>query len=147
MNKIILIGNAGQTPELTIVKGDKKVAKFSLAINEYSKNDKGEKITTTQWFNIVAWDFNAENLSKYLKKGQKVYIEGRLVVREYEKDSVKGKSVDVVVQSFEFLAAKTDSDPSEESTKSAPKSNSTPQQQNTPAVPSGDIDESDDLPF
>ena len=139
----MLIGNAGKDPEISTVKGDKKVTKFGLAVNEYGKNEKGENVNNTTWFNIVAWDKNAENLAKYLKKGQKVFVEGKLVVREYEKDGVKGKSVEVVVSNFELLSSKGDSE-SPAATNSAPEA----KKQNAPEPVPADVEPSaDDLPF
>lgn len=149
MNKIILTGNAGKDPEIATVKGDKKVAKFGLAVNEYSKNEKGENVQNTTWFNIVAWDKNAENIGKYLKKGGKILVEGRLVVREYTKDDgVKGKSVEVMMSNFELLGGKQDSEstdtaeaPKKETAKSSTKKTAEPE------VAEIQADSSDDLPF
>ena len=148
MNKIILIGNAGKDPEITTVSGDRKVAKFSLAVNEYSKNSSGEKVQNTQWFNIVAWDQNAENLAKYLKKGHKVMIEGRLSVKQTDKDGVKYTNVDITVQGFEFLHGKTEdgtpatSAPAAATAKGASKAAPVAQEEVPELSP-----ESDDLPF
>ena len=146
MNRITLIGNAGKDPEITTVKGDRKVAKFSLAVNEFSKNEKGEKVTNTTWFNCVAWDKSGETLATYLKKGQKVFIEGRLSIREYEKDQVKGKSIDVVVSNFVLLGNKEEGS----APASAPAASAAPAAQSAPAPVSapGDLTpDTDDLPF
>lgn len=148
MNKIMLIGNAGKDPEITTVKGDRKVAKFSLAVNEYSKSANGEKIQNTQWFNIVAWDQSAETLAKYLKKGNQVYVEGRLSVKQTEKDGVKYTNVDVVLQSFKLLGSKSEdgapatSAPAAAPAKGASKAAPVAQEEVPELSP-----ESDDLPF
>jgi single-strand DNA-binding protein len=146
MNKIMLIGNAGKDPEITTVKGDRKVAKFSLAVNEYSKNEKGEKVQNTTWFNCVAWDPYAETLAKYLKKGNQVFVEGRLSVKQTDKDGVKYTNVDVVVSSFKLLGSK-----SEDSAPAAPAKSSAASSKKEAPVAHEEIPElspeSDDLPF
>ena len=83
-NKVQLIGNLGNAPEIITLESGKKLAKFSLATNENYKNAKGEKVTDTQWHNIVAWNKTAEIIEKYLEKGKEVAIEGKLTSRSYE---------------------------------------------------------------
>ena len=83
-NKVQLIGNLGNAPEIITLESGKKLAKFSLATNENYKNAKGEKVTDTQWHNIVAWNKTAEIIEKYLEKGNEVAIEGKLTYRSYE---------------------------------------------------------------
>jgi len=145
MNKIILIGNAGSAPEITTLKEGKQVAKFSLAVKEYGKNEKGEQIT--QWFNIVAWDKNAENLSKFLKKGQKVCIEGRVVQREYDKDGIKKLYVEVIVQTFELLSKLENSGDSESTDTTSVKETNAGSKAKPPVEEHATADSADDLPF
>ncbi len=83
-NKVQLIGNLGNAPEIITLESGKKLAKFSLATNENYKNAKGEKVTDTQWHNIVAWNKTADIIEKYLEKGKEVAIEGKLTSRSYE---------------------------------------------------------------
>ena len=82
-NKVQLIGNLGQDPEIKTFDGDKKLAKFSVATNEIYTNNKGEKVKETQWHNIIAWGKTAAVAEKILKKGVEVLIEGKLVTRSY----------------------------------------------------------------
>ncbi len=82
-NKVQLIGNLGQAPEIKTTDSDKKYAKFSMATNEVYKNNKGEKITETQWHHLVAWGKVADLAEKYLSKGSEVAIEGKLMHNEY----------------------------------------------------------------
>jgi single-strand DNA-binding protein len=82
-NKVQLIGNLGNAPEIKILDGGKKLARISLATNETYKNAKGEKITETQWHNVIAWDKTAEIMEKYFTKGLEVLIEGKLVNHNY----------------------------------------------------------------
>ncbi|MEX0315586.1 single-stranded DNA-binding protein [Flagellimonas sp.] len=83
-NKVQLIGNLGNDPEIVLMESGSKLAKFSLATNETYKNSEGEKVTDTQWHNIVAWGKTAEIAESYLEKGKEVMIEGKLVHRSYE---------------------------------------------------------------
>ncbi|WP_297706188.1 single-stranded DNA-binding protein [uncultured Eudoraea sp.] len=83
-NKVQLIGNLGQDPEIVNLDNGGKLAKFSVATNEIYKNSKGEKITDTQWHNVVAWGKTAEIVENYLAKGNEVAVEGKLIHRSYE---------------------------------------------------------------
>ncbi|MBS9462782.1 single-stranded DNA-binding protein [Flagellimonas sp. 389] len=83
-NKVQLIGNLGNDPEIVLLENGSKLAKFSIATNESYKNAEGEKVTDTQWHNIVAWGKTAEIVENYLMKGKEVAIEGKLVSRSYE---------------------------------------------------------------
>ncbi|MDE0536884.1 single-stranded DNA-binding protein [Tenacibaculum sp. L6] len=83
-NRVQLIGNLGTTPEIITLESGKKLAKFAIATNERYKNARGEKITDTQWHNVVAWNKTAEIIEKYLEKGKEVMIEGKLTSRSFE---------------------------------------------------------------
>ncbi|MCC1485450.1 single-stranded DNA-binding protein [Winogradskyella immobilis] len=83
-NKVQLIGNLGNDPEIVNLETGKTLAKFSIATNESYKNTKGEKITDTQWHNIVAWGKTAEIVEKYITKGKEVAITGKLTNRAWE---------------------------------------------------------------
>jgi len=83
-NHVQLIGNVGKDVELKTVSNGNFVANFSLATNEYYKNNKGEKVKETQWHNIVIWGKQAELASKLLHKGTEVCLQGKLMHRSYE---------------------------------------------------------------
>jgi len=83
-NRVQLIGNLGNDPEIINLDGGSKLAKFAVATNETYKNAKGEKVTDTQWHNVVAWGKTAEIVENYLNKGKEVAIEGKLTTRSYE---------------------------------------------------------------
>jgi single-strand DNA-binding protein len=83
-NKVQLIGNLGNDPEIVNLDGGNKLAKFSIATNETYKNAKGEKVTDTQWHNVVAWGKTAEIVENYLTKGNEIAVEGKLTHRSYE---------------------------------------------------------------
>ncbi|WP_459212505.1 single-stranded DNA-binding protein [Aquimarina rhabdastrellae] len=83
-NKVQLIGNLGMDPEIITLPSGSKLAKLSLATNDTYKNTQGEKITSTQWHNVVAWGKVAEIIENYVVKGQEIAIEGKLTHRAYE---------------------------------------------------------------
>lgn len=101
-NKVQLIGNLGGNPEIKTLDGGKKLAKFSIATNETYRNAKGEKITETQWHNLVAWGKVAEIAEKFLTKGSEVAIEGKLMNRSYT-DKAGNKKYVTEVQVNEVL--------------------------------------------
>ena len=108
-NKVQLIGNVGNEPEITNLESGKKVAKFSIATNESYKDSKGEKVTNTQWHNIVAWGKIAEIVEKYVGKGKEVALEGKLTSRSYEtKEGEKRYITEVVVDEILLLGIKGD---------------------------------------
>jgi single-strand DNA-binding protein len=82
-NKVQLIGNLGNAPEIKTTEGGKKLARFSMATNESYRNAQGEKITETQWHNLIAWGKVADIAEKFLVKGSEVAIEGKLINRNY----------------------------------------------------------------
>lgn len=83
-NKVQLIGNLGQDPEIVTLESGNKLAKFSIATSESYKNAQGEKVEDTQWHNVVAWGKLAEIAENYLLKGKQVAVEGKLIHRSYE---------------------------------------------------------------
>jgi single-strand DNA-binding protein len=113
-NKVQLIGNVGNEPEITNLESGKKVAKFSIATNESYKDSKGEKVTNTQWHNIVAWGKIAEIVEKYVGKGKEVALEGKLTSRSYEtKEGEKRYVTEVVVDEILLLGIKGDDNATE----------------------------------
>ena len=103
-NTVQLIGHVGNDPEILNLESGKKLAKFSIATNESYKNAKGEKITDTQWHNIVAWGKTAELVENYVPKGKEVGIEGKLTSRSYEdKDGIKRYITEVVCHELLLL--------------------------------------------
>lgn len=107
-NKVQLIGNLGNDPEVITLESGKKLAKFSLATNEHYKNSKGEKIIDTQWHQIVVWNKIAEIVEKYLVKGSEVALEGKLSSRSYEdKEGIKKYITEVIVNELLMLGAKS----------------------------------------
>ncbi len=106
-NKVQLIGNLGNAPEIINLESGKKLAKFAIATNESYKNAKGETVKETQWHNLVAWGKTAEIVEKYLTKGNEVAIEGKLTSRSYEdKEGNKKYVTEVVVNELLMLGGK-----------------------------------------
>jgi len=90
-NRVQLIGNLGNDPEIINLESGKKLAKFSLATNESYINKKGDKITNTEWHNIVAWGKTADIVENYLNKGKEVLVVGKLTYNQYETEKGEKK--------------------------------------------------------
>jgi single-strand DNA-binding protein len=106
-NRVQLIGNLGNAPEIKTMESGKKVAKFSVATNEHYRNANGEKVTETTWHNIVAWGKVAEIVEKYLTKGSEVALEGKLLNRNYtDKEGVKKYVTEIEVSELLLLGGK-----------------------------------------
>jgi single-strand DNA-binding protein len=108
LNKIMLIGNLGKDPELNVTQEGTPVTKFSLAVSRNTKTSAGEREKETEWFNIVAWRQLAEICERYLHKGSKVYIEGRLQTRKYtDRNGVERTAIDVIANDMQMLDSKS----------------------------------------
>ncbi|MES2645656.1 MAG: single-stranded DNA-binding protein [Bacteroidota bacterium] len=106
-NKVQLIGNLGANPEVKILEGGKKMARLNMATSETYTNAKGEKVTETNWHNVVAWGKTAEIAEKLLFKGTEVAIEGKLVTRNYtDKEGIKKYITEVVANELLVLSKK-----------------------------------------
>ena len=106
-NKVQLIGNMGNDPEIITLEGGKKLAKFSMATNDTYKNGAGEKVTETQWHHIIAWNKTADIIEKYVQKGKEIMIEGKLTTRRYEnKEGEKKYITEVVCNELLLLGGK-----------------------------------------
>ena len=133
VNKVILIGNLGKDPEVRYLDSGVAVANFSLATTESYKNKEGERVSQTEWHNVVLWRGLAEVAEKWLKKGSNVYIEGKIKTRKWEdKDGNTRYNTEILADNMTMLGSKSTSEP-----EAAP---TTPEQQ--PAT-----DTADDLPF
>ena len=103
-NKVQLLGHLGNQPEMVTLESGKNLVKFSIATNETYKNANGEKVTDTQWHNIIAWNKTAEIIEKYLQKGNEVMLEGKLTSRSYEtKEGEKRYITEVVCDEILML--------------------------------------------
>ena len=141
LNKVMLIGHLGDEVKMHYFDDKNSIGRFSIATNEsYTNKQTGEKVTTTEWHNLVVRNKLAEICEKYLTKGDKVYCEGRIKTRQWEGDGgVKRYSTEIHVVDMTFLSTKRDLDTKSPSNtkKAAP----TVQSSNQPEV------ENDDLPF
>lgn len=110
VNKVILVGNVGKDPEVRYLEKGVAVAKFPLATSETYKGKDGEKVTTTEWHNIVLWRGLAETVEKFVKKGSQLYIEGKIRTRSYDdKDGNKRYVTEIVADLMQMLGKKSDS--------------------------------------
>ena len=105
-NKVQLIGNLGNDPEIVTTESGKKRAKLTNATNETYKNESGEKITDTQWHNVIAWGHTAEIIEKYVTKGTQIAVEGKLTHRSYEDKNGEKKYFTEVVANELLLLGK-----------------------------------------
>lgn len=106
-NKVQLIGNLGNNPEIINLESGKKLAKFSLATNESYTNASGEKIDKVEWHNLVAWGKTCDIIERYLTKGKEVAIEGKLTSRSYEtKEGDKRYVTEILVNELLMLGGK-----------------------------------------
>ncbi len=96
-NRVNLIGNIGLDPKVREIKGGRKVARFTLATTESYRNSEGEKVSDTQWHNIVVWGKQASFVENYLHKGQEIAVEGKITHREYTDDNDVKKYITEVV--------------------------------------------------
>lgn len=102
-NSVRLTGFLGNAPEIKLTDNQKKFAKLNMATNSYRKNAEGERTTETTWHQIVLWEKQAELAEKYLDKGSKISIEGRLSNRYYtDKDGIKRYVTEVIVNEIDF---------------------------------------------
>lgn len=103
-NRVTLIGNLGQDPEIKTTETGKKVSNFTIATNGGYKNADGQRINETTWHNIVAWNGLADTAAKYLKKGNEVAVEGRIVYRTYDdKNGVTKYVTEIVLNDLVLL--------------------------------------------
>jgi single-strand DNA-binding protein len=106
-NKVQLIGNLGNAPEVKKTESGKKLAKFTMATSETFRNAQGEKVTETQWHNLVAWGKVADVVEKFLRKGTEVAIEGKLINSNYtDKDGVKKYFTQILVHELLLVGHK-----------------------------------------
>ncbi|HET6558727.1 MAG TPA: single-stranded DNA-binding protein [Prolixibacteraceae bacterium] len=141
VNKVILIGNVGKDPETKHLDKGVAVSRFSLATTENYTAKTGEKVSTTEWHNIVAWRGLAEIVEKYVKKGSQLYIEGRLRTNSYEKDGQKHFSTEIVADNMQMLGKR------EGQAETMAQNGRTEQQLQSVGEPDFNQPEEDDLPF
>lgn len=138
VNKVILVGNLGKDPEVRHLDNGRAVANFSLATSETYKNKQGERVTNTEWHNVVLWSPLAEIAEKFLKKGGQVYIEGKLTTRSWDdQEGNKRYTTEVVGRELTLLGGKPEGSSSSSNSNSMAES----------PVSNIPEDDTDDLPF
>ena len=134
--KVILIGNLGQDPEARFTPQGTAVTNLSIATNESWKDQSGEMQDRTEWHRVVMYGRMAETASEYMKKGQMVFVEGRLHTREWEdQNQIKRKTTEIRCDNFTMLGKRSD----------APTGQSQGSMSSSPSAPDSEVD--DDLPF
>ncbi len=146
VNKVILVGNVGKDPEVKYLEQDVAVARFTLATSESYKAKNGERVETTEWHNIVLWRGLAKVAEQYVKKGSKLFIEGKITHRQYEQDGVTKFFTEIVGNNMVMLDSKESRDRSNENyNKTTGTPNVQPSTINEPEIDESSGDE--DLPF
>ena len=136
VNKVILVGNLGKDPEVRYLDSGVAVANFSLATTENYKNKQGEKVSQTEWHNIVLWRGLAEVAEKWLKKGSSVYIEGKIRTNKWEdKEGNTRYNTEILADNMTMLGNRINSDVSDKN------------DSKTASEVKSVNDENDDLPF
>ena len=147
VNKVILIGRVGKDPEVRYLDNNVAVAKFSLATSESYKDKNGNRVDKTEWHNIVMWRGLAEVAEKYVKKGQMVYIEGKLRTRNYQdKEGQQRYTTEIVADAMTMLGARPEGGESSGGDNYGNKAESSTPSSN-PAASVAYDQEPDDLPF
>lgn len=148
VNKVILVGNVGKDPEVRHLDSGVAVCNFPLATSESYNAKNGERVTTTEWHNIVLWRGLADVAEKYVKKGQQLYLEGRIRTRNYDdKDGNKRYITEIYGDVMQMLGKKSDNqdDSSSSQQNYGTQNSSTPAAASQPEVEDNGGD--DDLPF
>lgn len=151
LNKVMLIGHLGDEVKMHYFEGGNCIGRFPIATNEsYTNRQTGEKVTTTEWHNIVVRNKAAEVCEKYLSKGDKIYVEGRLKTRQWQgEDGQTRYSTEIQVQDFTFLTPKEGGMPNQGggSQASAPSQQKSQPERPAETRPAQQEEEEDDLPF
>ncbi|MCX2741390.1 single-stranded DNA-binding protein [Pontibacter anaerobius] len=153
VNKVILIGNLGKDPEVRHLEGGVAVARFPIATSESFKDKSGQKQERTEWHNIVVWRGLAEVAEKYLRKGNSVFIEGKIRSNNYtDKDGIQRYSTEIVADNMTMLGGRSDNGGSgdyQESSAASGGNYAGNAAASKGASPAGGFqnDEPDDLPF
>jgi single-strand DNA-binding protein len=146
VNKAILVGFVGNDPEVRYLDSGTPMAKFSLATSENYTNKSGEKVSQTEWHNIVLWRSLAEVTEKYVKKGSQVYVEGRIRTRSWDdKDGNKRYTTEINADTMQLLGKRSDGGGDYSGQQEASQTNAAPAVNQSD--PSPEVDGADDLPF
>ena len=106
INKVTIVGNVGDDPRIQDTRENGQIAKFSVATNETYKSKEGQEIKKTEWHRVIAWDKRAELIKSYVKKGDPIYVEGKLRTTSWEdKDGTKKYSTEVYCENILFLSS------------------------------------------
>lgn len=145
LNKCMIIGNLGRDPEMRYTPSGQPVTQFTVAVNRNYKNQAGEWQEETEWFRIVAWGPLAERTAEYLRKGRKVYVEGRLQTRQWEgQDGQKRYTTELIANTVTPLDPRPRDEAAGEGVAPPTPGRARPEQAEAPP---GEFPDLDDLPF
>ncbi|MFD0964446.1 single-stranded DNA-binding protein [Pseudofulvibacter geojedonensis] len=153
LNKVMLIGHLGDDVKMHYFEGGGCLGRFPIATNEsYTNRQTGERVTNTEWHNVVVRNKGAEVCEKYLKKGDKIYVEGRLKTRQWQaEDGNTRYSTEIHVQDFTFLTPKNEHPGGYQGQQQSQPAQSDQQHRQSnqaiPQQPIGQQQDGDDLPF
>jgi|SRR5690554_657052 len=150
VNKVIILGNLGVDPEVRTLESGTKVCRLSIATSESYTNKAGDRVEQTEWHSVTLWRGLAEVAEKYLRKGNKVYIEGKLRTRSYkDKDGIEKYITEIVGDNMELLgSAPTPGTGRSASPSTSENAESQPQAQQSSGTGKSQSNENeDDLPF
>jgi len=157
VNKVIIVGNLGQDPDLKYTAAQRAVVNMSIATTEVWKDKSGVRQEKTEWHRVVAWGDTAENCNKYLAKGRSVYVEGRLETTSYDKEGQKHYTTKVIADKVVFLGSgqgggRRDDGPGDSDRYAGQRSSSPPQQERSQRGRQEELDHmpplsDDDIPF
>jgi len=141
LNKAMLIGHLGDEVKMHYFEGGNSIGRFPVATNEsYTNKQTGEKVTTTEWHNVVVRNKLAEICEKFLSKGDRVFIEGRIKTRQWEQDGIKKYTTEIHALDMTFLTTKKDLNNPQSSSSVEP-------MDKADTKDAGLKDKSEDLPF
>ena len=148
VNKVILIGNVGADPDVRYLEGGTAVANLRLATTESYKNKNGERVDQTEWHNIVLWRGLAEIVEKYVHKGMRLYIEGRIRTRSWDdQNGAKRYTTEIWADNMQMLSFKQDNGDGGSAPSRGYNAPASAAGSPAPSAASNVPDESDDLPF
>jgi len=152
VNKVIVLGNAGQDPELRVMPNGKSVCNLSIATSEEWKDKTtGQQQSRTEWHRVVFYERLAEIVGQYVQKGSKIYVEGSLRTRKYQKNGADHYTTEIVADQMQLLDARNGSETEPARDRPAPQRGIARLPAAAPAVPEGDIfggdSFDDDIPF
>ena len=148
LNKILIIGNLGRDPEMRYTSSGTAVTQFSVAVNRNTRDEAGEWKKETEWFRVVLFKEQAERSAEWLRKGTKVFIEGRIQTRQYDKDGQTHYMTELIAERFANLDPRQRDEEGGDDFRAARPATAAAPRADAPAAPAAPSDDFDDpIPF